>query len=523
MWLSERIMAEAVSASSTCTDSKCLGYGQAMGVGRCDACVAYRERPPELSAKRHRVVSATAQQLFDRAIAQRQAKQAKIDAAAAKNFAAAPKPANVVVARSPSPVVRSAKKFDAATHSLRKAVASNLSKGQQIRRLPPSASVQPPGTKGFAAPSSSLAAPRLAVPTAQVQVVPSQDQPEGPVNLNDQWQADQYALRDHEYNADMYLDFDAARLPLPSGSSVVLQTAAPSAAGKAGNAPAGKAPARDKSKRKHAVTGLPLTHSELAEQAKRINEGLPKQLRLKNIQQKKIYELDAWLQEKDDTVATASIAAINGALHRRLTPEVNRLVCMRMLMLLATNDELLELYLEACGGTTRVQMDGHKIAGQGPGLNHRFWVEMVAQFNDTAIVSDFPFEYVCDEKEEIFSSADPTLRVRTPAKYDNGFFLVFGIRQPNFPEHFTDSFFDTAVLAKIFTQGVTEYQNADTNFHSSGQHGLPFWHFVSPIKTVLAEDQHLYMDLASKRWDSLAFLCMFRQVRACVCVRACAA
>jgi hypothetical protein len=103
-----------------------------------------------------------------------------------------------------------------------------------------------------------------------------------------------------------------------------------------------------------------------------------------------------------------------------------------MLMLLATNVELSELYLEACGGTNRVQIDGHKIAGQGPGLNHRFWVEMVAKFNDTAIVDDFPFEYTCDASREVYSSVDALQRVHTPAKYQPGFLWRWGFVSPTF-------------------------------------------------------------------------------------------
>ena len=52
-----------------------------------------------------------------------------------------------------------------------------------------------------------------------------------------------------------------------------------------------------------------------------------------------------------------------------------------------------------------------------------------------------------------------------------------------------------------------------TKFHHSGNHGgKPLWMFVTPTRTTLQEDQHLYLTDPEKRWDSLAFHMAFTQI-----------
>jgi hypothetical protein len=272
--------------------------------------------------------------------------------------------------------------------------------------------------------------------------------------------------------------------------------------------------ARPVSSRKN-EKGVALSHAALLVLVRQLNATTDKAFQLKNLRQCTLLQLDEWLDLQADRAAAASVAAQIKHHALRLTQPVHREVCMRMLMLIATRPDLLALYQDSCAGTSRTQLDaGAKPsvnAGQGMGLNHAYWVSMVALFNDITIVSDFPFEYFVPHNMVVIHS-DAVTQVPTPPTIEGGLFEGLGLKQPRLPEGFPDGFFDIATLHKIFTAGLNEYHNATSRFHQSGQHGRPFWFFVSPIKTVKPEEQADYLQLAVKRWDSLAFQLLFEQV-----------
>lgn len=189
---------------------------------------------------------------------------------------------------------------------------------------------------------------------------------------------------------------------------------------------------------------------------------------------------------------------------------------MRMLALLAAEPELLSLFQAKCGGSTQPQIDAGgnpvKNTGLGMNLNHAYWPAMVRAFNDKSLIHDFPWEYVVDEDAVTYHS-NGTDRVLTPTRVQNGFFAGLGIKQPRIPVGFYDGFFDVERLDSIFVNGMAEYHNAETNFHSSGQHGKPLWFFVTPVRTIVPEEQVRYLDDKQKRWDSLAFDCFKHQIQ----------
>jgi hypothetical protein len=88
-----------------------------------------------------------------------------------------------------------------------------------------------------------------------------------------------------------------------------------------------------------------------------------------------------------------------------------------------------------------------------------------------------------------------------------------GMKECLVPDGFPQSFFNIERLSTVFAAGLGEYQNALSKFSVSGQHGKPLWFFVSPRKTTIPEKQHRYLDLAGKRWDSLAFHLMIEQIQ----------
>jgi hypothetical protein len=189
---------------------------------------------------------------------------------------------------------------------------------------------------------------------------------------------------------------------------------------------------------------------------------------------------------------------------------------MRMLALLAAKPQLLALFQEKCAGSTQQQLDaGGKPArnsGLGMNLNHAYWPKMVHAFNDASEVLDFPYEYVVDQDIPTYHS-NGVDRVLPPAKVQHGFFAGLGIKQPRIPQGFDEGFFDVSRLDTIFANGMAEYHNAQTNFHASGQHGKPLWFFITPVRTVVPEDQAMYLDDKMKRWDSLAFHCIHEQIQ----------
>jgi hypothetical protein len=90
-----------------------------------------------------------------------------------------------------------------------------------------------------------------------------------------------------------------------------------------------------------------------------------------------------------------------------------------------------------------------------------------------------------------------------------------GLINAKIPELFPERFFDVATLSKIFSAGIAQYQDMCAKYHTSGNHGgKPYWHFVAPTMTTKQEEQHLHLNVPTKRWDSLAFYMMFEQVQA---------
>ena len=259
------------------------------------------------------------------------------------------------------------------------------------------------------------------------------------------------------------------------------------------------------------------THKELSAEVSKLNKNLPSHLQLKNVKQAHIQDIDNFLQRQFDLSAAASIhAQIDGA-KARLTQQIQVTVCMRILTLLVNSPQLLSLYQESCAGADRQQNDAGANptvnTGLGMGLNHAYFPAMESAFNDLKFVEEFPFEYIPPTDEELLPiDSTGTKRVQVPSKIINGLFAGMGIKECLVPEGFPHSFFNAERLSTIFTAGLSEYHNALAKFSVSGQHGKPLWFFVSPRKTIIAEDQHLYLDLAAKRWDTLAFHLMFEQV-----------
>jgi len=260
--------------------------------------------------------------------------------------------------------------------------------------------------------------------------------------------------------------------------------------------------------------GKHLTQKELLVLARPINSRLPAGIQVKNLSNCTVAELDDFLDNEAHNAQVASLRAQCEAAQTRMTAAVSRAVCLRILMLLATDPILLSLYMQSRGPTDRIALDAganqHVNTGQGMGLNHAYFVALVQAFNDITIVHDFPFEYY-PNLEDASASGETTVPV--PFKIRNGLFAGLGIKQAGIPLGFPQGFFDTARLDKEFTAGLNEYHGCMARFHVSGQHGKPLWYFVSPCKTVQAEDQALHLDLAAKRWDSLGFHCVFQQVQ----------
>jgi hypothetical protein len=235
---------------------------------------------------------------------------------------------------------------------------------------------------------------------------------------------------------------------------------------------------------------------------------------MKNLNNCTVAELDDFLDNEVHNAQVASLRAQCEAAQTRMSAAVSRAVCLRILTLLATDPILLALYMQSRGPTDRIALDAganqHVNTGQGMGLNHAYFVALVEAFNDSTIVNDFPFEYY-PNLEDASASGETTVPV--PHKIRNGLFAGLGIKQAGIPLGFPQGFFDTARLDKEFTAGLNEYHGCLARFHVSGQHGKPLWYFVSPCKTVLAEEQAAHLDLAAKRWDSLGFHCVFQQVQ----------
>ena len=433
-----------------CVDLKCRGVK--LGLGQCDACYSFRQNPPVVEGKRHSTlklpgaflgITKAAQDVFDRAqSALAQKSKLHGDIVGKKRALEVSMPPMTSVFPPPKPhasKITQPKKQAVAPHiphQVAKAITPLPQVAQAITPIPQDsiriAVAKAPSPAPFV-PQEFRASPSMALGVGGFgSLFPMHDN------------QDVAYFEQHDENAEAVSAVPPDGVAGLSGSAGLVPLARKASAA---------ANQREKSKRLDS-SGVPFTHTELCNQAKNINKGLPKNLQLKNTQQKKIHELDAWLQLQQDTVAQATIMAVNGAARSKLTPEVNVRVCMRILMLIANYPQLLELYLDSCGGSTQKQCDGHKIPGQGSGVMHQFWFQLEVLFNDTSIVSDFPFEYTVDSERKVFSSVDPLSEVLTPAKFRSGFFVALGIKQPNCPENFPDGFFDTPLLMKLFTAGM---------------------------------------------------------------------
>jgi len=456
------------------------------GLGQCDDCWRASDMPPVLSRKRVGVPKVPyaapkyARQVFERAGA---SAQAKSKAGLAKGCSVAPTtpskstPSKSVGNSAAAPVIRKRKPA-----ALQPAPLLFLSPLQRDARAAPTFQQ----AAGKPAPAPAPASPRL-------EVVEGESPPPTPHSKS-----------------------TAARSPSAAAAVEASAFAASSLSASAPSLPASSksTSARPVSSRKN-EKGVALSHAALLVLVRELNATTDKQFQLKNLRQCTLLQLDAWLDLQADRAAAASVASQIKQHALRLTQPIHREVCMRMLMLIATRPALLALYQDSCAGTSRTQLDaGSKPtvnAGQGMGLNHAYWVSMVALFNDDTIVSDFPFDYFVPHDMVVMHS-DAVTHVPTPPTIEGGLFEGLGLKQPRLSEGFPDGFFDIATLHKIFTAGLNEYHNATSRFHQSGQHGRPFWFFVSPIKTVKPEEQADYLQLAVKRWDSLAFQLLFEQV-----------
>jgi hypothetical protein len=296
----------------------------------------------------------------------------------------------------------------------------------------------------------------------------------------------------------------------PPSAAQVAHLLAPSAAPKAKGSKKGTVPRQ--------VSKSGKTHAQLSVDVRAVNKNLPAHLQLKNVKQATVLDIDNFLQRQNDIIAAASIHAQCDGAKSRLTQAIQVNVCLRMLTLLVKRPDLLALYQDSCAGSDRQQNDaGANPAsnpGMGMGLNHAYFQAMETAFNDSTFVDEFPFEYWPPTEADLLPMDSSGInRVPVPPKIINGLFVGMGIKECLVPEGFPSSFFDVERLSTIFTAGLAEYHLALSKFSVSGQHGKPLWFFVAPRKTVIPEDQYLYLDLAAKRWDSLAFHLMFEQVQ----------
>jgi hypothetical protein len=258
-----------------------------------------------------------------------------------------------------------------------------------------------------------------------------------------------------------------------------------------------------------------LSHTKLRQLVSEANSVLPKMMQMKNLKQQTVPSMDAFLDNLHVLRETASLTSQIAAAQHRMTPAIHRQCCMRMLMLITTRSDLLELYKQSRGGSSQPQIDAGKDpsvnAGQGMGLNHQFHAAMNDAFNDATIVDDFPYDYFPSLLLPFHSNAVD--KVATPAKFLYGLFVGMGLKQPLFPAGFPPGFFDITKLDSIFLAGIAEYHAHRVRFHISGNHNKPPWFFVAPILTLCPEKQEEFIDVDAKRWDSLAFHCVFEQIQ----------
>jgi hypothetical protein len=151
-------------------------------------------------------------------------------------------------------------------------------------------------------------------------------------------------------------------------------------------------------------------------------------MQAKNLHQMTITQMDAFIDSIEDLKATASLHALTENAKSRVFQDTRRMVCMRMLMLMAEDPSLLQLYKDSNGGTDRKQTDAGANPlvnpGQGMGPNHTYHFVMAKHFNDSTIVNDFPFEHI---PQATAIHSDGKTVVHVPAKIKYAFIMQYFI------------------------------------------------------------------------------------------------
>jgi hypothetical protein len=235
---------------------------------------------------------------------------------------------------------------------------------------------------------------------------------------------------------------------------------------------------RSVSKRFKEGTTTPLKAQELLNLVKEMMKKLPKHMQIPHLKDKSVAQLDQILDDELHLRSVASLAAQCDAARLKLTQPVHRDVNIRILALLATDAQLLDLYKSSLCATTQQMLDAgcdpNSNTGKGMGLNHKYHQELELKFNDIAICPDFPFEYYESDCGPAVHSDGSFLTC--PAKIRGGLFAAFSLLQARKPEGFPNAFFSIEMLDKIFVAGKTEYHNMMSRWDVSGQHGgKPMW------------------------------------------------
>ena len=305
-------------------------------------------------------------------------------------------------------------------------------------------------------------------------------------------------------------------LQLPQPLPLTLETKTVPPTGKVkGSTPA---PTPRPLSKRNGPDGQALTWAELRAEVTKVNTSLKPKEKHKALGTKTIQDFEAILDARDKNRALLTVRDEHTAAAHRVTQGVQRTVNIRILTLLAKDSVLMSLFKESMGGTSRLQLEsGSSVesvhAGEGMGANHAFWVALQTAFNDACNCGDFPFEYSPSEHRTDNHDAPSTV-IFIPPEIKNGLLKGLGLITAKIPDLFPPDFFDVVRLKSCYDAGVKEYQEMKRRWHASGQHGgKPMWHFVSPVLTEDASQQHLYLKNDAKRWDSLAFHCLIENVQ----------
>ncbi len=503
---------QVAQMSKTCTSAQCKGV--ALGVGRCEACVRERYYPSEME-KRVRNSSGIPSWVINGA---RKCQVKAYDAGVLHNTVASlsiplipispSKPTKPVLQPPGSKCKRKATTCKVACNA---SVPPNAPLKHQKVDAEEQSAVETAAAATAAVLADAAAAAVLAAAAAAAVLAAAA----AAAALAAAAAGDEAARADDAAGVKAAADPANGGATTDSAAAAAGSSVAPpsipvaKAASKAKRAYQPKANARPVSKRLD-DDGVPLSFKALCAIVARYNSLLPKQFQLKDLKNKSMEELETILDNKDQSIASANLHTLMEGARMRLTAAVNRDVCIRMLTLLAKKPALLALYQANLQAPNRLQKDASKQhAGQGLGLNHAYHVAMCEAFNDTSFLDDFPFEYV---PESTPMHSNGITEVQAPIKIELGLFAGMQIKQAGIPDNFPPNFFSKELLDKIFQGGISEFHNMQAKRHSSGQHGEPLWFFVSPYRTKLAEEMEMYLDVVGKRWDSLAFHCMFSSI-----------